>query len=79
MRPRKKPKQVSSQQKPSKNKSKKPSGSQGCKLRTGPSNPADIDELVRRSAHGSAVDADVVGIKVFLFSSRRYDRVTRRE
>lgn len=75
MRPRKKLKQVSSQQKPSKNKSKKPN-SQGCKHRTGPNNPVDIDELVRKSAHGSAVDAQsvnhlrlvcVVVIKVFLF------------
>lgn len=67
MRPRKKPKQVSSQQKPPKNKSKKPPGGQGCKLRTGPNNPADIDELVPKSAHGPAVDADVVVIKVFFF------------
>lgn len=57
MRPRKKPKQASSQPKPSKSKSKKPSGGQGCKHRTGPNTPADIDELVRKSARGSALEA----------------------
>lgn len=48
VRPRKKAKQPSSQQKPTKSKSKKPSssGSHGCRSRNGPSNPADIDELV---------------------------------
>lgn len=70
VRPRKKPKQVSSQQKPPKNKSKKPPGGQSCKLRTGPNNPADIDELVPKSAHGPAVDADVVVIIIFFLLSQ---------
>ncbi|XP_041851499.1 tyrosine-protein kinase BAZ1B isoform X2 [Melanotaenia boesemani] len=52
LRPRKKNKQASSRQKTSKSKSKKPSSSssQTSKQRTGPSSPADIDELVRLSS-----------------------------
>ncbi|XP_074497887.1 tyrosine-protein kinase BAZ1B isoform X2 [Sebastes fasciatus] len=52
LRPRKKNKQSSSRPKSSKSKSKKPSSSssQSSKQRTGPSSPADIDELVRQSS-----------------------------
>ncbi|XP_047449966.1 tyrosine-protein kinase BAZ1B [Mugil cephalus] len=52
LRPRKKNKQSSSRQKSSKSKPKKltSSSSQNSKQRTGPSSPADIDELVRQSS-----------------------------
>lgn len=47
VRPRKKNKQSLSRSKSSKSKPKKASSSQSSKQRAGPSNPADIDELVR--------------------------------
>uniref|UniRef100_G3NXN9 Tyrosine-protein kinase BAZ1B n=1 Tax=Gasterosteus aculeatus aculeatus TaxID=481459 RepID=G3NXN9_GASAC len=52
LRPRKKNLKSSSRQKPSKSKPKKqpPSSSQSSKQKTGPSSPADIDELVRQSS-----------------------------
>ncbi|KAM8903483.1 LOW QUALITY PROTEIN: tyrosine-protein kinase BAZ1B [Spinachia spinachia] len=51
LRPRKKNMRSSSKQKPSKSKPKKqPSSSSRSKPRTGPSSPADIDELVRQSS-----------------------------
>ncbi|XP_038123814.1 tyrosine-protein kinase BAZ1B [Cyprinodon tularosa] len=50
LRPRKKNKQSSSRSKSSKSKPKKASSSQSSKQRAGPSNPADIDELVRQNS-----------------------------
>lgn len=71
VRPRKKNKQQqpsSSRPKSLKSKSKKPSAS---KQRTGPSSPADIEELVRRSnSRGRSLNYDVITLPVS-FTCRR--------